>query len=93
MPTTVNKIRAAAVPETSSNKCALIDLAVLHDDEKILRRIRDNIDVRDGIAVDEQEVGKRAVLYAPTSRDKDCEDQISSANRLCRRSPSSKCPR
>ena len=32
---------------------------------KILRRIRHEIDVLDGIAVDEQQIGERALFYDP----------------------------
>ena len=43
-------------------QCILVDPAVLHDDEEVLFRIFDQLDVRDRVAVDEQEVGERAFL-------------------------------
>ena len=42
-----------------------MDLSVLHDDKEILSRIRDKLDVVDWIAVDEQQIGERALLHNP----------------------------
>ena len=38
----------------------LVDLSILHDHDEVLRRILDQLDVRDRIPVDEQQVGERA---------------------------------
>ena len=43
-------------------ECVLVDLPVLHDDDEVLRRVFDQLDVGERIAVDEQEVGERAFL-------------------------------
>ena len=40
----------------------LVDLAVLHDDDEVLGRVLDQLDVRDRVAVDQQQVGERAFL-------------------------------
>jgi hypothetical protein len=46
-------------------KEVLVELAALHDHHEILRRVFDQIDVNDGVAIDEQQIGKRAFLNNP----------------------------
>src|SRR5215467_6184251 len=41
----------------------LVDLAVLHDYDEVLGRIRDQLDVCDWVAVDEEQVGQRAFFH------------------------------
>src|SRR5262245_20777397 len=60
----------AEVPEpTCKEWCALQrlfeDFPVLHDDDEVLCRIFDALDVGDRLAVDEQEVGECAFLNHP----------------------------
>src|SRR5262245_4705123 len=38
----------------------LVDLSVLHDDDEVLARVLDELDVLDRVAVDEKQVGQRA---------------------------------
>src|SRR5690242_15228371 len=44
-------------------KTVLVDLSVLHDDQEILCRILDEPDVLDRIAIDQQEIGQRALFH------------------------------
>ena len=48
--------------EQISLQSVLDDLTVLHDDDEILRRIFDQLDVGNRVAVDKQEIGKCALL-------------------------------
>jgi hypothetical protein len=56
--------RAGGVLRTVSRLCwgeaILVDHSVLHDHDKVLSRILEQIDIRDRIAVDEQQIGERA---------------------------------
>src|SRR5215510_8536003 len=40
----------------------LVNFPVLHDDDKVLRRVLDALDVRERVAVDEQEVGESSLF-------------------------------
>src|SRR5262249_42738636 len=48
---------------TSIAKGVLVDLAVLHDDLEVLGGVGDQVDVLQRIAVDQQQIGKRALLH------------------------------
>jgi hypothetical protein len=41
----------------------LVDFAALHDHDKVLGGIFDQLDVVERIAVDQQEIGERALLH------------------------------
>src|ERR1700704_4486151 len=43
---------------TSLAQCVLVDSAILHDDDEILSGICDEVDVVEGIAIDEQQIRK-----------------------------------
>ena len=51
----------SAGPVCSPRLGVLIDLAVLHDDDQVLGRILDQLDVGDWIPVDQQQIGKCAL--------------------------------
>jgi len=48
-----------------SSQRVLVNLAILHDHDEILRWIRDELNIRQWIAVDKQHVGERAFGYDP----------------------------
>ena len=49
-------------PHGSRAECVFVDLAVLHDHMKVLRRMRHELNVLKGISADNQKIGKRALL-------------------------------
>ena len=49
-------------PHGSRAQCIFVDLAVLHDHMKVLRRMRHELNVLKGISADNQKIGKRALL-------------------------------
>src|SRR5690606_28991398 len=59
----------AAMGPSSVRQGVLVDLAVLHDDEKALVGIGDELDVVERISIDEQKISQRARLdYAELAR-------------------------
>src|SRR5262249_54477550 len=53
---------AAIVRRPSANQ-ALVDPAILHDDEEVLGRVRDQFDVLEGVAIDQQQIGQCAFFH------------------------------
>src|SRR3984957_19381145 len=53
---------AMGVKLISTAECVLVDLAVLHDELEVLGGVGDQVDILQWIAVDQQEIGKRALL-------------------------------
>src|SRR5258708_30488625 len=56
-----SKINGSSGPlllATSLAQCVLVDSAILHDDYKILVGICDEVDIVEGIAIDEQQIRK-----------------------------------
>jgi hypothetical protein len=49
-------------PHGSRAECVFVDLAVLHDHMKVLRRMRHELNVLKGISADNQKIGERALL-------------------------------
>ena len=61
-PVDVAEVPEADMQELAGLQGVLEDLSVLHDDDEVLCRIFDQVDVGNWIAVDEQEVGECALL-------------------------------
>ena len=41
----------------------LIDPAIFHDDKKVPSRVRQEMDIRDRVAIDDQQIGERPRLH------------------------------
>src|SRR6185437_9283318 len=65
MPWEPSCTRRAPAPSSRYSRVerVLMDLAILHNDQEVLGRILDQPDVFEGIAVDEQQIGERALLH------------------------------
>src|SRR6478752_4912377 len=56
-------IRKRKLSRPSPDQSILVDRAVLHDDHEVLRRIGDEVDVGQRVAIDKQQIGERALLH------------------------------
>src|SRR5262249_38422491 len=52
------------VRRTSADQ-VFVDLAILHDDDEVPGRVRDQFDVLEGVAIDEQQIGQCAFFHDP----------------------------
>jgi hypothetical protein len=60
------------LPAVPPNRQVLEDLSILHDDEKVLVWIFDEVNVLKRIAVNQQLVSECTFFDDPACRDKDC---------------------